>query len=56
MARGKEMTGHFSFTLHRSAFTMRYPFTVNKWLMTNGKCTENGKWLTLNGSGGAVDV
>ncbi len=32
-------------------FTMRYPFTVFpvQWLMANGKCTVNGKWLMVNG-------
>jgi len=44
----------FPFTLHHSPFTMRYPFTVNEWIMANGKCTENGKWLMVNSTGGAA--
>ena len=39
------------FTVHRSPLTMRYPFTVineAQWLIVNGKCRVNSKWLMVN--------
>jgi len=43
-------------TVNRSPLSMRYPFTVIReaqWLMANGKCMVNSKWLMVNGTGGA---
>ena len=50
-----------TFTVHRSLLSIRYPLTVNHgqpekvplgpsgpftgWLIANGKCMVNGKWL-----------
>lgn len=46
------------FTVHCSLFTMRYPFTViheAQWLIANGKCMVNSKWLMVNSlCGGAL--
>ena len=43
------------FTLYRSPFTVRYPFTVirDQWLIVNGKYTVNSKRKIVNGTGGA---
>lgn len=41
-----------TFSVYRSLFTVRYPFTVfsGEWLMDNGKCMVNGKWRIVNAS------
>ncbi len=43
------------FTVHRSPFTMRYPFTVNRVLelRAKGESRVKGQGLRVNGSGGA---
>jgi len=45
-----------SFTVHLLPFTMRYPFPVflDRWLMANGKCMVNRKWLMVNEAGGVL--
>jgi len=50
------MTTSLPFTVHPSPFTRLYPFAFihDQWLMANGKCRENGKWLMVNGSEGAL--
>ncbi len=44
------------FTIYRSPFTMRYPFTVIRYsrLMANGKYMESGKWKKVNASEGGL--
>ncbi|GEM_PF-1566880 len=40
------------FTVHGSPFTIRYPLSVIReaqWLIANGKCMVNSKWLMVNG-------
>ncbi len=48
------MTASFPLTVNRSLFTIRYLFAVDKWLMANGKCMVNGRWLMVNGRPEAV--
>ena len=45
------MTSSLAFTVHRSPFTIRYPFTFirDQWLMANGKYMVKGKRLMANG-------
>ncbi len=59
----KDTRTELPFTIHRSPFTRRYPFSVfhdrclpagQAGLMANGKCPVNGKWQTVNASKGGV--
>lgn len=41
------------FTVHRSLFTVRSPFTVyHERVMVIGECMDNGQWKTDNGFSG----
>ncbi len=47
----------FPFTVYRLPLSVCYPFTViheAQRLMANSKSMVNGKWLVVNGSGGAA--
>ncbi len=41
-----------TFTIHPSPLTIRYPLTVihDPWLIEDGKCLVNSKWLMVNGA------